>query len=158
MNRHPYFDLYLHDDEELGVLLGSPVVQRQTIQEWPLSCVQRITTSGGRRLIYKAQHEPTVEPEFYAQVHSCLLVPARTIYRAGVYSAMLFDEIDAPTLEKLNLSESQALEAGRSLLQQIAEIEGELPYYLDICTEQKWYRADGGGAKRSKGVGRGWHI
>jgi hypothetical protein len=139
VNRHPYFDLYLHDDGELGTLLGSPVCQRQTIQEWPLSCVQRIVTNDGQKLIYKAQHEPTVEPELYAQARSSLLVPAKTIYRAGVYSAMLFDEIDAPTLEKLNLSESQALEAGRRLLQQIAEIEGELPYYLDICTEQKWY-------------------
>ena len=52
---------------------------------------------------------------------------------------MLLDEIDGPTLEKLNLSQSQqALEVGRALLQQIAEMEGELPFYLDIRTEQKW--------------------
>jgi hypothetical protein len=138
MHRHPFFDLYLHDDSELGALLGSPVIQRQTLQEWPLSCVQRIITSDGRKRIYKAQHEPTVEPEFYAQARSSLLVAAQTIFRSGVYSAMLLDEIEAPTLEKLNLSEPQAFEVGRSLLQQIVEIEGELPYYLDICTEQKW--------------------
>jgi len=138
VNRHPYFDLYLHDDAELGTLLGSPVCQRQTLQEWPLSCVQRITTSGGRKCIYKAQHEPTVEPEFYAKARSSLLIPARTIFRAGMYSAMLLDEIDGPTLEQLQFSESEALEFGRALLQQIAEINGELPCYLDISTEQKW--------------------
>jgi hypothetical protein len=138
VNRHPYFDLYLHDAAELGTLLGSPVCQRQTLQEWPLSCVQRITTSGGRKCIYKAQHEPTVEPEFYAKARSSLLIPARTIFRAGMYSAMLLDEIDGPTLEQLQFSESEALEFGRALLQQIAEINGELPCYLDISTEQKW--------------------
>jgi hypothetical protein len=141
--RHPYFDLYLHTDSELGDLLGSPILQRQTLQEWPLSCVQRLTTSDGRKRIYKAQHDPTVEPEFYAQARSSLLITANTIHHTGVYSAMLFDEIDSPTLEKLNLSESQALAFGRNLLQRIAQIDGELPHYLDVHTEQKWYERMG---------------
>jgi hypothetical protein len=138
VNRHPYFDLYLHDEDELGELLGSQVIQRQTLQEWPLSCVQRITTQAGRKLIYKSQHAPTVEPEFYARARSSLLVPARTIYREGAHSAMFIDEIDGPTLAQLGLSESKALELGRHLLRQIAEIKGDPPHYLDISNEQKW--------------------
>lgn len=138
MYSHPYFDLYLHDDDELGALLGSPVCQRQTLQEWPLSCVQRIATTDGQKHIYKAQHAPTVEPEFYAAARSGLLVSAQTIYRAGAYSAMLIEEIEAPTLEQLNLPEAEILEIGQGLLQQIAGIEGQLPYYLDIATEPKW--------------------
>jgi hypothetical protein len=138
VNKHPYFDLYLHDDDELGSLLGSPVSQRQTLQEWPLSCVQRITTTDGQKHIYKAQHAPTVEPEFYAAARSSLLVSAQTIYRAGAYSAMLIAAIEVPTLEQLNLQEEKILAIGQGLLQQIARIEGELPYYLDIATGQKW--------------------
>jgi hypothetical protein len=138
MIRHPYFDLNLHDDNELGVLLGSPLCQRQTLQEWPLSCVQRILTEAGQKLIYKAQHDPSVEPDFYAAARSSLLVSAQTIYRAGTYSAMLIEVIEAPALKQLNLPEAEILEIGQGLLQQIAGLEGQLPYYLDIASEQKW--------------------
>ena len=135
---HPYFDLTLHDDAELGALLGSPVCQRQTLQEWPLSCVQRVTTGDGRRMIYKAQHSPTVEPEFYANARSGLLVSAQTVYQSGDYSAMLFEYIEGPTLEQVSLPEAEILEFGRVLLQCIAHIEGQLPYHLDVSTERKW--------------------
>lgn len=138
MYRHPYFDLYLHDDGELGGLLGSPICQRLTLQEWPLSCVQSLTTEDGRKLIYKAQHNPTIEPEFYANARSNLLVSAKTIYRSEQYSAMLMEFVDGPKLEQMNLQESQALEFGHDLLQRIAQIEGQLPYYLDISTAEKW--------------------
>ncbi len=73
MHRHPYFDLMLHDDDELSALLGSRVVERTTLHEWPLSCVQRVTTADGTRIIYKAQAAPTIEPEFYAVARSPLL-------------------------------------------------------------------------------------
>ena len=138
MHRHPYFDLNLHDDEELSSLLGCLVIQRQTLQEWPLSCVQRITLRDGRKIIYKAQHHPTVEPEFYARAESRLLVSAQTIYQEGAYSAMFLDDMDGPTLAQLGLPESKALAVGLDLLRQIAEVKGEPPYYLDISTEQKW--------------------
>jgi hypothetical protein len=144
MIRHPYFDLLLHDDLELGALLGSPVCERLTLQEWPLSCVQRVVTEDGRKQIYKAQHDPTVEPEFYIQARSSLLVPAQTIYRSGAYSAMLIDWIDAPTLEQQRLPEAKVVKLGRVLLEQIGQIEGQLPYYLDLSTELKWReRMDG---------------
>jgi hypothetical protein len=53
MRQHLFFDLVLHDDDELSALLGSPVVDRRTLHEWPLSCVQRVTTAGGGTIIYK---------------------------------------------------------------------------------------------------------
>jgi hypothetical protein len=55
MYRHPYFDLVLHDDEELSALLGWRIVERRTLHEWPLSCVQRVTTADDTRIVYKAQ-------------------------------------------------------------------------------------------------------
>ncbi|MBI3960182.1 MAG: hypothetical protein HY328_15325 [Chloroflexi bacterium] len=50
MVNHPYFDLLLHDDAELAAHLGDAIVERVTLHEWPLSCVQRLTTAQGRRL------------------------------------------------------------------------------------------------------------
>jgi hypothetical protein len=51
---------------------------------------------------------------------------------------MVFDYIDAPTLEQSNPPESQVVELGWELLRRIAHIEGQLPYYLDISTAEKW--------------------
>ena len=75
--------------------------ERATLHEWPLSCVQRLTTSDGARVIYKSQFGPTVEPQFYAEARSDLLVPARTIYQAKGHACMLLESVDAPLLEEL---------------------------------------------------------
>ena len=103
MHRHPYFDLMLHEDDELSALLGSRVVERPTLHEWPLSCVQRVTTADETRIIYKAQAAPTIEPEFYAAARSPLLPQARTIYHTEQHACMLIEFIDAPRLADLRL-------------------------------------------------------
>jgi hypothetical protein len=82
VHRHRHFDLWLDDDAELAALLGSAVVHRATLHEWPLSCVQRLRLADGRSLVYKVQGEPTVEPDFYARARSRLLVAAQRIERA----------------------------------------------------------------------------
>lgn len=141
---HPYFDLLLHDDRELRALLGSPVRERQTLQEWPLSCVQRVVTEDGRKQIYKAQHSPSVESKFYAQARSRLIISARTVYDAEPYSAMFLEYLEAPTLEQMKWAEPEVLEFGTALLRQIAGIEGQLPHCLDLSSEQKWRDYFGG--------------
>lgn len=55
MHRHRHFDLWLHDDEELVPLLQGQIAERVTLHEWPLSCVQRLTTAQGKKVIYKSQ-------------------------------------------------------------------------------------------------------
>ena len=57
--------LKLHTDADLARLLGKPILERETIHEWPLSCVQRVTLEDGERWAYKTQLPPTVEPAFY---------------------------------------------------------------------------------------------
>jgi hypothetical protein len=138
MQRHPYFDLWLHDDAELGVLLASPVVGRATLHEWPLSCVQRIRTADGRTRIYKVQAEPTVEPEFYSQAHSPLLVNAQIIRQASAPAALLLEDVTAPRFLDLQPTLDQALGLGRALLREIAHISGDLPAVADLRTEQQW--------------------
>ena len=43
MRTHPFFtDILMHTDDELAQALGVNIVQRETLHEWPLSCVQRL--------------------------------------------------------------------------------------------------------------------
>ncbi|MFO8007050.1 MAG: hypothetical protein R6V05_04860 [Candidatus Brocadiia bacterium] len=72
MHKHEHWEMRLHDDAELAELLGSPVREREVLQQWPLSQVERVETADGPA-IYKCQCGPTVEPEFYAAARSPLL-------------------------------------------------------------------------------------
>lgn len=138
MQRHPYFDLWLHDDNELGVLLASRVIERTTLHEWPLSCVQRIRMADGRTRIYKVQAEPTVEPTFYGCARSPLLVNAQIISQANAPAVLLLEDVDAPRLVDLQPTVEQALAIGRVLLGEISHISGDLPATADLRTDQQW--------------------
>jgi hypothetical protein len=138
MLRHSYFDLWLHGDDELAPLVGGEIVERVTLHEWPLSCVQRLTLAGGRKLIYKTQYGPTVEPDVYARVRSDLLPWAETIYCADGHACMLIDYVDAPMFEDLFPTEEDALRVSREVRARIAEIDGERPHYIDVSDETRW--------------------
>jgi hypothetical protein len=144
MERHPYFDLWLHTDAELAERLGSAVLARETLHEWPLSCVQRLTLVDGRTLVYKSQRGPTVEADFYARARSPLLVRAEILDRSGDHVQMTLDYVDAPLLEDLDLTEADTVRIGRDLLAQVdalaRAIEGEVPVLVDIGTVDAWNR------------------
>jgi hypothetical protein len=134
--RHPYFDLYLHDDAELAAALGSAVVARETLSEWPLSCVQRIRTADGRGVIYKAQAEPTVEPQFYAAARSPILVAATALPNPHGPAALLLEEVNAPRLSDLPVAPADAPRVVEAVLAAIAGIEGDLPALADLRSPQ----------------------
>ena len=138
MHRHRHFNLWLHDDEELVPLLQSHILERVTLHEWPLSCIQRLTTSDGRKVIYKTQSGPTVESEFYANAKSGLLPSGQTIYRSGGHACMLFEFVEGPLIEDLDLPEEEVVRIGRAVMEQIAAIPGGLPHFVDVSTEEKW--------------------
>lgn len=140
MRRHEHFDLLLHDDEELTLLIQSGILERVTLHEWPLSCVQRLDLADGRKLIYKTQFGPTVEPEFYATARSSLLPSAQTIYQSDGHVCMLLEYVDAPRVQDLDWQEEEAVRIGREVMEQVAAITGELPYYVDVSDEPKWER------------------
>ncbi|SDO74185.1 Phosphotransferase enzyme family protein [Paenibacillus sp. yr247] len=138
MYRHHIFELLLHDDDELAEVLGSSVLERATIHEWPLSCVQRVRTANGSSYIYKVQAPPTLEVNFYARARSELLVPVRVLEEKGRTTAMIMEDVDAPRLNDIRLEETEILAIATNLVEQIAEIGGELPAMVDICTEDRW--------------------
>ena len=139
MYQHKYFNLRLHDNVELEEMLQERIVERRTLHEWPLSCVEQINTNEGRKWIYKSQFGPTVEPQFYANAKSKLLVAGKTLYKSeSGYVNMLFEFIEAPRLEDLNFSDEAIVAAWNNLSQSIAKIEGNLPFYHDISEKKLW--------------------
>jgi len=149
MERHPYFDLWLHDTSELAEHLGVEIVERTTIHDWPLSCVQLLRMADGRQVIYKSQlRATTVEPVFFAAVDSdrsgvsdlsrSLLPRAETLRPLVNSVGMLFEYIEAPRLGDLKLSEAEILEHGDRLLSELRQFPADLPVLIDISSYKKW--------------------
>lgn len=138
MQPHPFFDLLLHADTELEDHFGSPLYERRTLHEWPLSCVQRLVFEDGRRLVYKAQSGPTVETEFYRRASSPVLSSVEVLYREGTYSSLSMEYLDAPRLWDLHLDPEKLQHIGEDLSRQIQRVTGDYPVYLDLSTWERW--------------------
>lgn len=138
MEHHPYFDLWLYSTDELSVLLSAPVTGRCTLHEWPLSCVQRITLADGKKLIYKIQAREGVEPDFYTQVKSPLLPHYQILEPYHNSVAMLFEYIDAPTMQNLHLSPAEILCHGQALVAAVQGMPESAPLYADLGSLERW--------------------
>jgi hypothetical protein len=138
MHHHPDFDICLHDDEELACLLGGGLRERTTLHEWPLSCVQRLVRQDGRRLIYKAQSAPSLEPEFYARARSPLLIRAEAVYRSARHACLLLEYVEGSLVRDLALPVEEVVHIGREVTRQIAAIEGDPPCLFDVGNETRW--------------------
>jgi hypothetical protein len=149
MERHPYFDLWLHDTPELSAHLGVEIVERVTIHDWPLSCVQLLRLVDGKQMIYKSQLQAaSVEPDFYAAFNhdragvsylSRSRLPQAEILGTLENSiVMIFEYIDAPRLEDLHLTEAEIVKHGSRLLSELRQFPADLPVYIDISSQGKW--------------------
>lgn len=161
MLTHAVFaDLLLHADDELAALLGAAIVERRTIHEWPLSCVQRVSLEDGRTLVYKSQRQPTVEAAFYARAQSTLLPGHHSLGRLGDCDILTIDWIDAPLLRDVARSDADLIDHGRRVIAQIGRLQsdrraerhgdspteirgdsddsGHLPVYLDVGSRERW--------------------
>ncbi|HEX9062715.1 MAG TPA: hypothetical protein VF941_21300, partial [Clostridia bacterium] len=136
---HPIFpNIVMHNDHELADLLGVNIVNRKTIHEWSLSCVQLICLDDGSKMVYKAQLPPTVEPLFYENAISRLLPDYHVYGKIGNCYIMTIDWIDAPLLSKTVRSENKVIEHAKQIISQIGEIAGNLPTYLNIGSYEAW--------------------
>jgi hypothetical protein len=149
MERHPYFDLWLHDTPELSAHLGVEIVERVTIHDWPLSCVQLLRLADGKQVIYKSQLRATsVEPDIFAAVNSdragisnltrSRLPRADTLGTLENSVGMIIEYIDTPRLEDLQLTEAEIVGHGNRLLIEIGQFPVDLPVYIDISSRAKW--------------------
>ncbi len=151
MIAHPHFPaLTLHDDTALAAVLGAAVVRRATLAEWPLSCVQRVWLADGRTVIYKAQAQPTVEPEFYAAARGPALVAAQVLPHLPtsvgdplIPRGLLLADVRAPRLADLGLPPTAAQPVAAMALDAIAilsgaAVAGDLPALHDLRTPAGW--------------------
>lgn len=138
MKKHLKHDLWLHDDRELSRLLENRISQRETLHEWPNSCVQKVLLKDGRTYIYKYQSGGSVEPSFYEKAKSPILPEARTLWEESGYSCMVLEYLDAPVLGQADLAEAELLEISKKLLESIETIEGDVPVLLDVSSYDKW--------------------
>ncbi len=139
MYQHPYFNLFLHSNAELEPFLQSKILERKCLHEWPLSSVERLTTSSGKNWIYKSQSAPSVETAFYAQAKSPLLIKAQALEPLMPnHQHLLLEYLAFNLLKDANYGEQEWLVLGRRLITEIQTIQGDLPIYLDISSEEKW--------------------
>jgi Phosphotransferase enzyme family len=138
IEKHPYFDLWLHSTDELERILRIKIATRETIHDWPLSTVQKITTVDGNSIIYKVQRRATVEPKFYKSATSRLLPKYEYLGKVNDCEAMTFEFIHGKRLTDCDVDEPNLIRMGRELQSEIRNIQGDLPVFTDIGDPQKW--------------------
>ena len=109
MKKHEHFDLWLHDDGELADMLGMDVVSRQTVQEWPLSAVERVTFDDGTSRIYKAFRNLPTETEFYRRVRSRHIPEVYYNHSEGERHWLLLEDVPGEHPASLNWEEALCL-------------------------------------------------
>jgi hypothetical protein len=135
MRTHPQFPrLLIHDDDELGAALGGRVAGRSLVHEWPLARTEDVRLADGRRYAYKAQLPPTVEREFYTSARSSLLVPFRDLGQEAATSFLATEWVDAPTMHTAPLSDDEFLSEARAVVEELGDLGGIVPSYLDLST------------------------
>jgi hypothetical protein len=149
MERHPYFDLWLHDTPELAKHLGVEILERTTIHDWPLSCVQLLQLADGGQVIYKSQlRAASMEPDFFAAIncdrvgvseHTRSRLPrAETLGTLENSVGMVIEYINTPRLEDFQLTEAEIVEHGNLLQGELSHFPLDLPVYIDIDSPAKW--------------------
>ncbi|MGD9723394.1 MAG: phosphotransferase [Pirellulales bacterium] len=138
MQRHAQFDLWWHDDQELAAALGSPIVRRLLLQQWPLSRVEIVECADGRKIVYKTQAAPTVEPQFYHHARSPLVVEAQSLDVPSGPPALLLRYVEAARLGDSPISPEAALAHADHVVDAIGQIDGDLPAVLDLRPAAAW--------------------
>ncbi len=127
MPPHPYFALELLSDDTLFDYLHSPIKTRNTLHEWPLSCVQQITCQNNTTHIYKSQTSPSVEAAVYHAVTAPHLLPATIIDNHH----LVFPYVRSQNIPGTTIMAQQILTA-------IASMPASTPVYRRIDTIIAW--------------------
>lgn len=140
MYKHEFFDLQLHTDDELETIYGSGIVERRTLHEWPLSCVQLVARRDGTRSVYKSQCGPTLEDEVLQIMTGPILPTTKVLYKNSGYLIMDFEFIEAPLATEVSMSSDEAIAHGQRLIKEISALRASslCPVWLDIGTVDRW--------------------
>jgi hypothetical protein len=139
MNKHPFFDLISPDNEEIAAILGCQILDRKTIAEWPLSCVEKVVNADGAEWMLKSNHAPcTIEGDFYSAVDRPFLIKPSFIKNEPPYQLIIYPHINGKPYSLTKLSQiGSEKEIFRNHFAGILEslYDSELPVYLKIDTK-----------------------
>lgn len=140
MIKHEKYNLWMHEDFELSELLGSSITRRETLHEWPNSCVQKLTLENNDMLIYKYQSGGITESLFYEQVHSQIIPKARTLWRDNWFSCLAIEYIESPAMGLTDKTDGELIKISFDLVESIQQIQEKPPIILDLGSYKKWTR------------------
>lgn len=144
MKRHEYFDLHILENSEIAAVCSSRVIDRITLQQWPLSCVEKITTVDDQQWILKSNHQPCdIEGLFYEQVYHRIILTPLHIDSRHPYQSIIY-----PYLEGKAVAESSSMNPGdleylfHNYHEPLSAIDHlNLPAYLRFDTEKDYLTA-----------------
>lgn len=139
MKKHSYFDLFLPDFSDLNCFLDSPASTRTVLSEWPLSCVETLTSETGAKYILKSVRAPcTQELSFYQLVESCHTPRVTPIYKEKHHASFLYKYQNGKHPEELALSPERYHQMTQDIHSWISNLPTTLPAYLDLSTSPNW--------------------
>ncbi|MDR2687219.1 MAG: aminoglycoside phosphotransferase family protein [Oscillospiraceae bacterium] len=133
MKKHGAFELWLHDNDELSAMQGMAAISRHTLQEWPLSVVERVNFEGGVSRIYKAFHNPPVETEFYRRARSRHIPEVFYNHSEGERHWLLLE--DVPGEHPANLSWDEMLQLVRRAREIVCGMGSFEPYRYNLSAD-----------------------
>ncbi len=140
MKKHQFFDLQMLEDDEIRAVVGHPVVSREVLQQWPLSCVEKITTSNETPWILKSNREPCdTEGHFYESINHSAIIKPRYILHHPPCQSILYSYVDGTPYSLVNLNKKIDVvdcfqNDFRPILRSIDQ--PKLPAYLKLDTEK----------------------
>ena len=140
MKKHQYFDLQILTNDEVHNILDRTIVERETLAQWPLSCVEKVTCNDGSCWIVKSNHEPcNIEGHFYAKVDNPHVIKPIYIQNTPPYQTIIYRYIDGISFSVVNLNKKRDTE--RCYREDYSPIlasisQPDLPVYLKIDTKE----------------------
>ena len=133
MKKHDYFDIWLHEDNELAEIYGFKVTARNVLHAWPLSVVERVDFENGVSLIYKAYYNLPTETDFYRNVSSKYIPKVFYNYSEGEERHwFLFEYVIGQHPVDLNIEEITSLAyKARTIIDDL----GQVKTYMHDCSE-----------------------
>jgi hypothetical protein len=138
MQTHPFSDRLLPTNAKLATHLGTSIVMRETLHQWPLSCVERVTLADGTTRICKSISGPLLEPEFYRSVSSDLLPRCEVLHHDGKYAVLLLEDVNAPRADHLELTPADAFALADRVTRRIQALPRPYPVFMDLSSPARW--------------------
>ena len=131
MRRDLYFDMPLHDNDELAEIVGERIVCREKVHHWPGSRVEVVVGASGQIHFYKSRRGGDIESRFYETVRNPIAVRGRTVHRDRDHVCLLLDFVAADRKQPDIHGDEAKLSLVNTAVDAVASLTGALPAWDD---------------------------